>query len=149
MPIRIALPKGRLLDETAEFLRNAGWQLSDYNTSLRSYRLSSGKFSDLIVKVFQEKDIPIQVAIGNYDLGICGLDWVEELSIKYANTALVRVRNLNYGNGSLYIAGSSAQDELSIESLRSQEKTVRIASEYPNIAESFCGFLVARSHYRK
>ncbi len=137
MPVRIALPKGRLLTETAALLEKAGWQLSGYDTSLRNYRLPSGRFPNLLVKVFQEKDIPIQVAIGNYDLGICGLDWIEELSVKYANTALMRVKNLGYGSGALYIAGSRTQMGLSIDALRAQDETVRIASEYPNIAESF------------
>jgi ATP phosphoribosyltransferase len=137
VPVRIALPKGRLLTETAALLKKAGWQLSGYDTSLRNYRLSSGRFPELLIKVFQEKDIPIQVAIGNYDLGICGLDWIEELSTKYTNTALTKVKNLGYGNGALYIAGSRTQMGLSLDALRAQDETIRIASEYPNIAESF------------
>ena len=136
MPVRIALPKGRLLTETAALLKKAGWQLSDYDTSLRNYRLSSGRFPELLIKVFQEKDIPIQVAIGNYDLGICGLDWIEELSTKYTNTALMKVKNLGYGNGALYIAGNRTQIGLSIDALRAQDEIIRIASEYPNLAES-------------
>ena len=80
MTVRIALPKGKLLDETAAFLAKAGWQLNDYNQTMRNYRLNSARFPDMLIKVFQEKDIPIQVAIGNYDLGICGLEWIEELT---------------------------------------------------------------------
>lgn len=137
MPVRIALPKGRLLAETASFLEKAGWKLSGYDTALRNYRITSNRFPDLIIKVFQEKDIPIQVAIGNYDLGICGLDWIQELSIKFTNSALVRVKDLGYGGGALFIAGSRAQNDLSIDNLRNKTDLIRIVSEYPNIAESF------------
>ena len=81
MAVRIALPKGKLLAETADFLEKAGWQIKDYNEGLRNYRLKSARFPDLLIKVFQGKDIPIQVAIGNYDLGICGLEWMFPQSV--------------------------------------------------------------------
>jgi ATP phosphoribosyltransferase len=74
--IRVALPKGRLLAETASLLEKAGWQLTGYDTALRNYRIKSSQFPDLQIKVLHEKDIPIQIAIGNYDIGICGLDWI-------------------------------------------------------------------------
>ena len=135
--VRIALPKGKLLDETAAFLEKAGWQLNDYSQTMRNYRLKSARFPDLLIKVFQEKDIPIQVAIGNYDLGICGLEWIEELTSKYAASAPVRIRNLGYGKGALYIAASSAAKIPSLEKLPMESEIVRIVSEYPNIAESF------------
>ena len=136
MAVRIALPKGKLLNATAAFLEKAGWQLNDYSQSMRNYRLKSARFPDLIIKVFQEKDIPIQVAIGNYDLGICGLEWIKELTSKYASAAPVRIRNLGYGKGALYIA-ASASKALSLENLITGTEIVRIVSEYPNTAEAF------------
>ena len=136
MAVRIALPKGKLLNETAAFLEKAGWQLNDYSQSMRNYRLKSARFPDLLIKVFQEKDIPIQVAIGNYDLGICGLEWIKELTSKYAAAAPVRIRNLGYGKGALYIA-ASASEVLSLENLITGTEIVRIVSEYPNTAEAF------------
>ena len=81
--IKVALPKGNLLSETATLLEQASWGLDQYREGTRSYRLKSQKLPNLFAKIFQEKDIPIQVAVGNYDLGICGLDWVEELLAKY------------------------------------------------------------------
>ena len=137
MSVRVALPKGKLLDETASFLEKAGWQLNDYSQAMRNYRLKSARFPDLLIKVFQEKDIPIQVAIGNYDLGICGLDWIEELTSKYAASAPIRIKNLGYGKGALYVAASSATKIPSLEKLSMESGNVRIVSEYPNIAESF------------
>jgi len=135
--VRIALPKGRLLGEISELLRRAGWGLSGYTATERLYRLKSRKFPDLRAKVFHEKDIPVQVAIGNYDLGICGLDWVEELQAKYHSSALVKVSNLGCGVGQLYMAVSQVQGVTTAEELRLQSGVVRIASEYPNLAESF------------
>ena len=105
--IKIALPKGRLLAETTALLRRAGWGLTGYQEKARLYRIKSRSFPNLLAKVFHERDIPIQVAIGNYDLGICGSDWIEELLAKYPSSALLKVGNLGYRDGALYAAGSS------------------------------------------
>lgn len=137
MLIKIALPKGRLLAETAALLQKAGWGLSGYQEKARLYRLKSTRFPNLVAKVFHEKDIPIQVAIGNYDLGICGLDWIEELLIKYPSSALVKVKDLGYAKGALYMAVSRSEGMSTVEEVRAKEGVVRIASEYPNLAESF------------
>jgi ATP phosphoribosyltransferase len=86
--------------------------------------------------VFHEKDIPVQVAVGNYDLGICGLDWVEELLAKYPSSALVKVRDLGYGGASLYLVASQPGGISSLEELKARQQPLRIVSEYPNLAES-------------
>ena len=135
--LKIALPKGRLLAETAALLQKAGWGLSGYHGKARRYRLKSERFPNLLAKMFHEKDIPIQVAIGNYDLGICGLEWIEELLVKYPSSALIKVKNLGYGEGALYMVVSRSGGLSTVEEVRAGEGVVRIASEYPNLAESF------------
>jgi len=139
--LKIALPKGRLLAETAILLKRADWGLSAYHEGMRSYRLKSRKFPSLLAKVFHEKDIPIQVAVGNYDLGICGVDWVEELLVKYPSSALVKLRNLGYGEGALYVVASRSEVILpkgrTVEEMQAKRGIIRLASEYPNLAESF------------
>jgi len=117
-------------------LQRAGWGVSGYHERTRLYRLKSQRFPNLLAKVFHEKDVPIQVAIGNYDLGICGLDWVEELLVKYPSSALVKVKNLGYGEGALYVVVSRSEAVSTVEEVRAREGAVRIASEYPNLAES-------------
>ena len=134
--INIALPKGRFLGETASVLRRAGWGLDGYHETARFYRLKSQKFPNLSAKVFHEKDIPVQVAVGNYDLGICGLDWIEELLVRYPSSALVKVRDLGYGDGALYVAASRSAAAIVAE-LQAKPGIIRMASEYPNLAESF------------
>jgi len=135
--IKIALPKGRLLDTTAALLQSAGWGLAGYHRKACFYHLKSQKFPAVLIKIFHEKDIPVQVAVGNYDLGICGMDWVEELLAKYPSSALVKVKNLGYGEGTLYMAASRLGSVPAMESIKAKSGVIRIASEYPNIAESF------------
>jgi ATP phosphoribosyltransferase len=137
MSIRIALPKGRLLNETARLATQAGWELNDYSEGTRLYHFRSTRFPDLSGKILHEKDIPIQVAMGNYDLGICGLDWIQELILKYPSSGLVKLKDLGYGNISLFLAVSPSSGSLStLESIRASDKVIGIASEYPNLSES-------------
>jgi ATP phosphoribosyltransferase len=140
MSLNIALPKGRLLNNTAALLEKAGWELDGYNDKLRYYRLKSGKFPDIKIKVLQEKDIPIQIAVGNYDLGVCGLDWTEELLVKYPSSSVVKIADLGYGEGALYAAALPG-DLADIEKLSSRKTITRIAGEYPNLAEALAGKL--------
>jgi len=127
--IKIALPKGRLLPPTADLLEAAKLGFDGYNEQTRHYRLRSTVLPYLSAKIFQEKDIAIQVAIGNYDLGICGLDWVEELLARYKASGVVKMATLSYGEGSVYAASS--------ETGRAAEDSWRLVSEYPNLAEAF------------
>ena len=133
--IKFALPKGRFLSSTAKLLDELRLGFEDYNAKTRQYRLGSSRFAYLSAKVLQEKDIPIQVAIGNYDLGICGLDWIEELQTKYPASALTKVSSLAYGEGSIHVAASSATGISSLDGLPRQGE-YRIVTEYPNLAES-------------
>jgi len=135
--VKLALPKGRLLKDTAALLERAGLRPEGYNERSRSYRLKSSRFPDLFFKVFQERDIPIQVAIGNYDLGICGLDWVAELLAKYPSSDLVKVRDLGYGRSDLCVVASGRAGISSLGGINDGFNRVRIVSEYQNLAESF------------
>jgi len=118
-------------------LQIAGWGLDGYHEQARLYRLKSPKFPALSAKIFHERDIPIQVAIGNYDLGICGLDWIEELLVKYPSSALVEIRDLGYESGSLYLVASQSQQISTVAQVKARPGVIRIASEYPNLAEAF------------
>jgi ATP phosphoribosyltransferase len=136
VPIRIALPKGKLLNETAQLAAAAGWQLSDYSDGARLYHLNSATFPDFSGKILHEKDIPIQVAMGNYDLGICGLDWIQELLAKFPGSQLVKLSNLGYGSLSVYLAASALSKSFDLAAITMEDKLVSLASEYPNLAET-------------
>ena len=135
--VKFALPKGRFLSPTANLLDEVDLDFSHYSSKTRQYRLHSVKFPHLSAKVFQEKDIPVQVAVGNYDLGICGLDWIEELLVRYPMSALVKLSSLSYGEGSVYVAASKQEGISSFDELLAGRDEWRIVSEYPNLAQAF------------
>jgi ATP phosphoribosyltransferase len=137
MQLKLALPKGQLLQETSSLLHRSGLEVSGYDEQSRSYRPECRSLPNTFMKVFNEKDIPIQVAVGNYDLGICGQDWVEELLAKYPSSALVKIQDLGYGRKDLCMAASKTAGIKSIDKLNGRAENIRIATEYPNLAEAF------------
>jgi ATP phosphoribosyltransferase len=58
MSLNIALPKGRLLNDTAALLEGIGWEIEGYNDKLRYYRLKSGKFPAIISRYSRKKISP-------------------------------------------------------------------------------------------
>jgi ATP phosphoribosyltransferase len=134
--IRLALPKGRFMSATASLLADIGLGFEAYSDRTKQYRLRSAKFPNLSAKILQEKDIPIQIAVGNYDLGICGLDWIEEFMVKYPAGALVKIASLNYGEGDICVVASAAGEIASLDELSVRRTDCRIVSEYPNLAEA-------------
>lgn len=135
--IKFALPKGRFLSPTASLLDEIGLGFESYSVKTKQYRIHSTRFASLAAKTLQEKDIPIQVAVGNYDLGICGSDWIEEYLVKYPAGALVKIASLDYGEGSIHVVASAQAGITSLNDLSSRKNDCRIVSEYPNLAEAF------------
>jgi ATP phosphoribosyltransferase len=142
--IRIALPKGRLMETTAAVLKQAGWELPGYYDGMRVYKIKSGRFPELFIKVIHEEDIPVQVAIGNYDLGITSRDWTEELLVKYSQSAVILLKELGYGDGALYAAAYAHGGVKNLKQLAESPGAVRLASEYPNLAEHLAAGLRLR-----
>jgi ATP phosphoribosyltransferase len=135
--IKLALPKGRFLSPTASLLAGIDLGFEGYSDKTKQYRLRSARFPGLSAKILQEKDISIQVAVGNYDLGICGLDWIEEFLVKYPAGALVKISSLNYGEGSIHVVASAQAGITTLDELSARRNDYRIVTEYPNLAEAF------------
>ncbi len=127
--IKLALPTGDLRKPLASLLEKAGLPIAGYGEGSRSYRFRAGPNEEVAVRVFRERDIPVQIALGNYDLGICGPAWVEELLCRFPQEAVVRLRELDAGAADLYAAVAGAP--------RPAPGHLRIVSEYANLAEAF------------
>jgi ATP phosphoribosyltransferase len=132
--IRLALPAGDHRPAVAELLGSAGLTVEGYGEGSRSYRLAVTAREDIKTRVFRERDIPIQVALGNYDVGICNVAWVKEMSVRFPEQPVVAMCDLGIGEGGLF--GAVAQVRNAELSGLSALATVSIASEYPNLAEA-------------
>jgi ATP phosphoribosyltransferase len=136
VPLKLALPAGQLAQPTDELLRQAGLIARGYADGSRSYRPHLDGAQGVLLRVFREKDIPIQIALGNYDLGICSLAWLQELLIRYPSEAVAQLRALPLGPSSLYVAAASSSGLTSLDSLAGVPG-LRLVSEYPNLTEAF------------
>ena len=123
--IRLALPTGDLRSDTASLLDAAGAAIADYAAGSRALRYDMLDGAG-VARVFREKDIPVQVALGNYDAGICSLAWVEELTRRFPHHDVVRVCPMGFGEHGLWLAAAGD----------TREPVVRIASEYGTIADA-------------
>lgn len=132
---RLALPKGKLLAGTSALLQSIGLGFADYNSQTRIYRLQSRTMPGLNAKMLNERDIPVQVAIGNYDFGICSSDWLEEMLTRYPSSRVYKVGNLPYDIAGVYLTCSS-NSRLPLNSLSGSDTVWRIVTEYPALAES-------------
>jgi ATP phosphoribosyltransferase len=134
--LKVALPKGGLTRSVAALMERADFVVPGYHDGSRIYRFVSQSPPGVFVKVFSPRDIPIQVAVGNYDIGISDRLWVDELMTSYRRIALVTVMDLEFGHERLYAATAPGDPAAPARSDGSRG-TVRIVSEYPNLAEAY------------
>jgi len=132
---RLALPKGRMLSRTAELLEAVGLGFDEYNSKTRIYRMSSKTMPSLSAKMLNERDIPVQVAVGNYDFGICTSDWLQELQARYPASRVFKIADLDFEEAGIYLA-ASATCNLSRRDLSKSGDIWRVVTEYPALAEA-------------
>lgn len=129
--ITIALPKGSLEAQTLQLFKEADLEVRrtdrDYNPRINDPRI--GK-----VKILRPQEIPLYVQMGYFDLGISGVDWVEE-----SGADVVEVANLSYsktGEGNVKIVVAVHRDE-PIEDVTAIRPGSRVTTEYPRITKRF------------
>jgi ATP phosphoribosyltransferase len=129
--ITIALPKGSLEAQTFQLFKEANLEVRrtdrDYNPRIDDDRI--GK-----VKILRPQEIPLYVQMGYFDLGISGLDWVQESGADVAEVA-----SLSYsktGDGNVKIVVAVHRDE-PIDDVTAIRPGSRVTTEYPRITERF------------
>jgi ATP phosphoribosyltransferase len=139
--IKIALPKGDIQEAVGIFLACRGITFSAYTKEARGYASHAGDVESLFSKQFREKDIPIQVSIGNYDLGLCGSQWVAEHMGQYPKADILNLRTLNIPEGEVCICCSVSEpgDKSGDDLIRfmSERGPIRIATPFPVLAEEY------------
>lgn len=123
--LRIAIQaKGRLNEKTMALLADAGISASVGSRSLIAH--AKGFPVDLLL--LRDDDIPQAVAMGTADIGIVGLNEVEEKRVNVEN-----VMNLGFGGCRLSLAVPREADYEGLEWFNGK----RIATSYPAILSGF------------
>lgn len=143
--IAICLPKKQNLKKTANILHSISFPVIGYTEENRSYRIQI-EINNVRGKILNEEDIVTQVAIGNYELGICGSDHVMEYLAKFKDAHLRIFKKLCFTGKNIYACCHSSVKknqswEEYIKHFNQNSLPIRIVSEYPNISKVF-----AQSH---
>jgi len=127
----LALPKGSLEAQTLQLFKEADLEVRrtdrDYNPRIADSRI--GK-----IKILRPQEIPTYVEKGYFDIGISGLDWVQE-----TNSDVIEIANLSYsktGEGNVKIVIAVHRDE-PIEDVRQIRPDSRVTTEYPEMTRRF------------
>ncbi|MFN0146524.1 MAG: ATP phosphoribosyltransferase [Dehalococcoidia bacterium] len=135
--MKFALPTGDPRPFVGELLERAGIAATGYEPGSRVLR-SVVENEGFTLRVFREKDIPIQVALGNYDLGICGDTSLREVQTRFPLQRLVRVGSLPGPRTEVWLA-AAPESGLQAGQVPPAEALAgaRIASDLPNMADHF------------
>ncbi len=133
--VRLAIPsKGRMENETQEFLRSCGFNIQRNNRQYIGY-IESPIYVQLVYQ--RQIDIVRGVLNGSLEMGIVGYDLVLEYLPKNDNELIVIHDALNFAICRLEIAIPEEWPEKSIEEMKLNRKLVRVATKFPNLTKKF------------
>jgi ATP phosphoribosyltransferase len=124
------------MEPLADYFEKIKFPVREYNSKNRGYRPAVENLP-VRAKIMAEKDVPIQVSIGNYDIGFSGLDWIRELTTKYRGSDIHVFKHLRLDKKCLYACTGINGDFESVRDLHKKNDFITIVSEYPNLAEHF------------
>jgi ATP phosphoribosyltransferase len=119
----IALPKGRLLDQSIALMANAGIIVANGEGSRQLFIEDQEKLFRFVL--LKPVDIPVYVESGVIDAGICGSDILRELDSD-VNEPL----DLQIGHCALVVAGPADKEV-------SYRRNIHVATKYPRTAARF------------
>lgn len=127
MKIKIAIPsKGRISEPSINILEKAGLGLVDKNNR----KLISKTFNDDIEVMFaRASDIPEFVNDGVADMGITGVDLIQE-----SESDVNELLDLRFGQTKLVLA---APEESNINSVDDITEDMKVATEFPVLTEKY------------
>ncbi len=129
--ISIALPKGSLEEQTLALFREADLAVRrtdrDYSPVIRDDRI--GK-----VTILRPQEIPQYVAMGYFDLGISGLDWVHETGADVVEVAKLTYSKTGEGTVRIVVAVHASDPADDVGAIR---PGARVTTEYPRLTERF------------
>jgi ATP phosphoribosyltransferase len=123
-PVILALPKGRILEETAALFQRAGYDLSPALQETRKLVIECGPLRALILR---SSDIATYVAHGAADIGVAGSDVLDE-----EGRDLYEPLDLQIGRCQMIVAERADQ--------RVDERAhthIRVATKYPRTTRAY------------
>lgn len=120
-PLRVAVPKGRVLGPLAALFDRAGLGGAALRADDRTLVREAGALTFLLLK---PDDVPTYVEYGAADLGVCGRDVLDE-----RGSDVLRPLDLGIGRCRLVVAGPAGKTPPS-------NTVPRVATKYPRLTEA-------------
>lgn len=125
-PLTMALPKGRLAEDTIALMSAAGLSVPAHNAGRKLVIDSAdGAMRFILAKPV---DVPTYVEYGAADVGVCGLDTLRE-SRRYVYEPLL----LPFGHCRLSLSAPAGRPDTPLR----YESQPRVATKYPNLTAEF------------
>jgi ATP phosphoribosyltransferase len=121
--LKLALPKGRLLDGIIELLEECGLEIKMNGRSYRPWCADP----EVEIKILKPQNIPALIELGSQDLAFTGYDWVTE-----QNACVEELFDLKFDPVKIVAA---IPKEKSMNKLKTG--VIRVVSEYENIAKKY------------
>ena len=119
--LRLLIPKGRMYDNIARLLADAGFPVA---VSDRTYRPGLG--ADWIdAKIMKAQNVGELLELGSHDAGFTGIDWIKE-----SGADVEEIIDLGFDRVRIVAAVPTAFDEAALRS-----KKLVVATEYVNLAQ--------------
>jgi len=130
--LNLVLPKGSLEKATFDLFSDADLTIrrsSDvtYKATIDDPRIAS-------VRILRPQEIPVYVADGLFDIGVCGRDWVEETSSNVVSLGEMRYSKATSNPIQMVVAVAGDAEYTSTADLPSG---VRVSTEYPELTKRF------------
>ncbi len=126
MPVKIAVPnKGRLFEESLELLRASGIRVVRPDNRLVE-TVNNGRYQILFVRA---DDIPNFVESGSVDVGVTGLDLVEEYDAQ-----VEKLLDLNFGHCRLVVA---CPNSMKVSTTADIPPRSRVSTPFPNLTRKY------------
>ena len=123
VPLRIAVPRGALFNDTLDLLERVGIDTREVRENDRKLL-----FRDVGIITMRPSDVPTYVAAGAADIGITGKDVLAEQTERDVH----ELADLGYGRCTMIVASEAGADPVA-DALR-RLGSVKIATKYPKIA---------------
>lgn len=126
--LRMALPKGSLYADAVELLARAGLDVAGLADPGRQLVVVTEEVEYIIGK---PADIPVYLAYGAADVGICGKDVLLEAALD-----VVELADLGFG-ACRFVVAEPHDATRSVAELYAHLGVVRVATKYPRITEAY------------
>ena len=143
--ITIGLPsKGRLRDKSLNFFNNKGLKILT-NSKERNYFASIQNKPNIKIIYLHAKEIIQRLGDGTLDLGISGLDLLNESEKNIKDKILIK-KKLDFGHANLVVAVPddwidvqtiADLEEVAFNIRSKKNRRLRVATKYPNLTNNF------------